>query len=40
MEDQVIQKDMEDFSLPEKYEDPGDGAGGGGGATSEIETTK
>ena len=37
---QVIQKDMEDFSLPTSYIDPGDGAGGGGGATSEIETTK
>lgn len=40
IENQVIQKDMEDFSLPTSYIDPGDGAGGGGGATSEIETTK
>ena len=40
IEDQVIQKDMDDFSLPTSFIDPGDGAGGGGGATSEIETTK
>jgi hypothetical protein len=40
IEDQVIQKDMAYFPLPDSYKDPGDGAGGGGGATSEIETTK
>ena len=39
IENQVIQKDNE-ITLPTSYIDPGDGAGGGGGATSEVETTK
>ena len=39
IENQVIQKDNE-ITLPTSYIDPGDGAGGGGGATADIETTK
>lgn len=37
IETQVIQKDKE-ITLPTFYIDPGDGAGGGGGATSDMES--